>query len=286
MESELFKELYRIVQSLGKSRRPPRCQYTCAEIVLVYFWAVVNDRCVDWACQRRNWPIHRRQLRLPDGSTMSRRLRQQEVITLINEVDQHIRNQRQPSFERWIDAKPLPIGGSSQDVDAGYGRASRSKAKGYKLYAIADKNQGIVASEIRPIQMNEAGVAPTLIDQIEGPGTLAGDNAYDSNKLYEQAGTKQIQLIAPHRKNIKGPGHIKHSVYRLKCQNMLPTEQGQRLLHERDSIERMFGQLTGMPSGLSPLPNFIRSLRRVTNWVKAKIILFNLWRQIRRRVLA
>ncbi len=286
MESELFKELYRIVQTLGKSRRPPRCQFTSAEIVLVYFWAVVNDRCVDWACQRRNWPIHRQRRRLPNGSTMSRRLRQADVIALISEVEVHIRRQHKPSFERWIDAKPLPIGGSSQDVDAGYGRAAASMAKGYKLYAIADKHQGIVASAICPIQANEAGVAPTLIDQIEGPGTLAGDNAYDSNKLYDQAGRKQIQLIAPHRKNIQGLGHIKHSPFRIACQKLLRSRKGKRLLHERDGIERMFGQLTGMPSGLSPLPNFIRGLRRVTNWVKAKIILFNLWRHLRRKAKA
>lgn len=286
MESELFKELYRIVRSLGKSQRPPKCQFTSAEIALVYFWAVANDRCVDWACQRRNWPIHRQRRRFPNGSTMSRRLRQDDVILLIAKIREHVGTLYEPSFERWIDAKPLPIGGSSQDVDAGYGRAAASMAKGYKLYAIADKNQGIVAAEVRPIQANEAGVAPVLIDQIEGPGTLAGDNAYDSNKLYDQAGAKQIQLIAPHRKNIQGLGHIKHSPFRIACQKLLRTKKGKRLLHQRDGIERMFGQLTGMPSGLSPLPNFIRGLRRVTNWVNAKIILFNLWRHLRRKATA
>lgn len=213
---------------------------------------------------------------------MSRRLRQHDVITLITEIEVLVREWQKPSSERWIDGKPLSIGGSSQDVDAGYGRASRSMAKGYKLYAIADKNQGIVAFTVRPIQANEAGVAPTLIDQIEGPGTLVGDNAYDSNKLYEQAGSKRIQLIAPHRKNTKALGHIKHSRHRIRCRKLLQTKKGKRLLHERGGIERMFGQLTGMPSGLSPLPNFVRSLRRVTNWVRAKIILFNLWRHLRR----
>jgi hypothetical protein len=277
MDAELWKQLYRMVMEITNNQRPPKATYSDAEIVLTFFWAVLHDRPVYWACQKRNWPIWHRRRSLPNNSTMSRRLRTSSVKELLEWVEQELIALRPAMPYRWIDGKPLPIGGNSQDRDAGFGRAAGGNAKGYKLHAVADSSQGIVAWTIRPMNENEKKPAKELIPQLSPGGYLVGDNAYDSNRLYDLAGERSIQLLSPRRRNTQ-LGHKRHSVYRLRAANLLQTSFGERLLHQRADIERMFGQLTNIGFGLKPLPNWVRGLHRVTQWVQAKMILYHFWR--------
>jgi hypothetical protein len=282
MEDELWRELYRIVKRLAKGRRR-RCTYSAADVLLVYLFGVLRDRSTNWACQRRHWPIWlRRRRNIPSPSTMSRRLNESDVQELFIAVEQHIRSQGTPSLCRWIDGKPLPIGASSQDREAGYGRAAGGMAKGYKVHVIADDSQGFIAWIVRPMNVNESKVAEELIPQLPEGGYLVGDNAFDNNKLYDAAAERSVQLVAPRRRGVSGLAHIRHSPYRLKSIELLQQPLGRQLLHSRRGIERLFGQLTTMPCGLSPLPSWVRGLKRVTNWVRGKIIYFMLWRNLRR----
>jgi hypothetical protein len=282
MEDELWRELYGLVKRVGKGKRPG-CVYSAADVLLVYLFGVLRDRSIPGACQRRHWPIWwRRGRKFPSPSTMSRRLYEADVQELFIELEQAIRSRGTPSLCRWIDGKPLPIGGASQDRDAGYGRAAGSMAKGYKIHVIADDSQGIIAWIVLPMNVNESQAAEALIALLESGGYLVGDNAFDNNKLYDAAAKRGVQLVAPRRRGVKGVGHIQHSPHRLRSIELLQQPLGQELLHSRRSIERLFGQLTTMPCGLSPLPNWVRGLKRVTNWVRGKIIYFMLWRNLRR----
>jgi len=47
---------------------------------------------------------------------------------------------------------------------------------------------------------------------------------------------------------------------------------GRGLLWQRKAVERFFGQLTSFGGGLSPLPAWVRTHRRVRRWVQAKLI--------------
>jgi hypothetical protein len=250
-------------------------------VLLVYLFGVLRDRSTHWACQRRHWPIWLRRRKLPSPSTMSRRLDQPDVQSLFVELEQALRGQGTPSLCRWIDGKPLPIGGSSQDRDAGYGRAAGGMAKGYKMHAIVDDSQRFVALTVRPMNVNESKAAEELIPQLEGGGYLVGDNAFDNNKLYEAAAARGVQLVAPQRRGVS-LGHMRHSPHRLKSLELLKEPLGRQLLHSRRGVERVFGQLTTMPCGLSPLPNWVRGLKRVAQWVRGKTIYFMLWRNLRR----
>lgn len=283
MEDELWRELYGIVKQLAKGKRR-RCTYSAADVLLVYLYGVLRDRSTNWACQRRHWPIWhpRRRRKIPTPSTMSRRLNEADVQELFMDLEQSVRSQGSPSLRRWIDGKPLPIGASSQDRDAGYGRAAGAMAKGYKLHAIADDSQGFIAWTVRPMNVNESKVAEELIPQLTDGEYLVGDNAFDNNKLYEAAAACSVQLVAPRRRGVSGVGHIRHSPHRLKSIELLDQPLGRELLHSRRGIERLFGQLTTLPCGLSPLPSWVRGLKRVTNWVRGKIIYFMLWRNLRR----
>ncbi len=282
MEDELWRQLYPMILREGKYR-PYKAQFTDGQIVATFLWAVLHDRPVSWACQRRSWPIHLRGRRLPVGSTISRRLRTVTVIRLLRQLEHQLTERDCPSLCRWIDAKPMPIGGNSQDIQAGYGHAAGCKARGYKLYAVADRRQGFVAWRIGPMNASESTMADELIGRLNSEGYLVGDGAYDCNRLYDVAGSRGIQLLAPRRyPKSRGLGHHRHSLHRLRALSMLKTPMGQELLKARAGIERMFGQLTNFACGLKPLPNWVRTRRRVELWVRGKMILYNLWRQLRK----
>lgn len=49
----------------------------------------------------------------------------------------------------------------------------------------------------------------------------------------------------------------------------------QRLLHERDRIERAFATLGNTGEGLKVLPPWVRGLEKVRRWVTVKIIFYH-----------
>lgn len=278
MEDELYKEVYRILKQTGNNKVPQRGTYTDEDILLTYLWAVLHDRPVYWACKKKNWPIWYRRRPLPTASTMSRRLRTDLVQGLMRQLEQQLQRKFPVSLCRWIDAKPLPIGGNSKDEQSAFGRGAGCIARGYKIYAVADANQGFVCWTIRPMNQNEAKVAPYIIKRVETEGYLIGDNAYDKNNLYQVAAQSSIQLVAA-QKNSRGIGHRRHSPHRLRARELLNHLFGQGLLVNRLGIERMFGNLTTFAGcGLGPLPHWVRTIFRVRLWVWAKMILFYIWR--------
>ena len=279
MENELWKKVYQLVTKIASGKTLKRATYSHADIVLTYLWAVLHDRPIYWSCKKCNWPIYYRRRSLPNPSTMTRRLRTQQIQTLLKNIEQHLVNLLPESICRWIDAKPLTISRFSKDKQAGFGYAEKGMANGYKLHAVADKS-GFVAWTIKPMNYHEITAADELINGLNWEGYLIGDGAYDKNKLYDLAGRKSIQLIAPQRiKKAKGLGHRRHSPYRLRSLSLQKHSLGQALLQSRNIIETMFGQLTNLGCGLSPLPNWVRTQFRVEMWVRAKIIIHHIWRQ-------
>lgn len=278
MEHKLYKQIYQLIEQIVKNKTIKRAKFNHAQILTTYFWAVINDRPVYWACKKRNWPIYYRRRPLPTASTMSRRLRTKQTRQLLTELEKVLINKFPRSVCRFIDAKPLPIGGCSKDKQSRFGRGAACIARGYKLYAVGDLQQGFVQWTIRPMNQNEAKVATDLISNLDSGGYLVGDSAYDSNRLYDIASTRSIQLVACHRKKGKALGHHRHSSYRLRSIELLEQPFGQSLIKNRTSIERMFGNLVSFAGGLKPLPHWVRTLPRVYLWVQAKMILFHLWR--------
>jgi len=279
MEDELYKEVYQILRQTGNNKVPQRGTYTDEDVVLTYLWAVLHDRPTYWACKKSNWPIWYRRRPMPTASTMSRRLRTESVQRLMLQLEQQLQNRFSANLCRWIDAKPLPISPCSKDKQSGFGPAAGGMAKGYKLYTIADPMQGFVVWTIRPMNHPEWVVAHDLINKLNSEGYLVGDRAYDTNRLYDFASTKSVQLITPRRsKTAIGFGHKHHSSHRLRAMSFKDSPMGQALLASRNNIDRMYGQLTNLGFGLSPLPNWVRTQFRVEMWVRGKLIFYHLWR--------
>lgn len=274
MECELWPQLYALVREVAKAHRCRRVRFSDMLIILVLLWAAIHDRPICWACQAKHWKTTRlRPVNLPSDSTMSRRLESPAVKDFMQAVEQRLRESEEIPFLKFLDGKPLPVGGCTKDPDAKPGRAARGMGRGYKLHAIWSNRPFPEAYEIRPLNENESRVAHQLVPRLAGTGYLLADNQYDSNPLHDLVALHRHQLVAPPRKKRKGLGHHKHSPHRLHALEMLQRPFGRALLGQRTEIERLFGNATSFGGGLSPLPAWVRRTHRVKRWTWAKLVI-------------
>ena len=274
MERELWPRLYHLVMEVGQTLRLIDVTYQPHIIVLVWLWAALHDRPVSWACDEKNWTTTTlRPATLPDPSTLSRRLRRVDTAMLMRALVQRVRQEGDPLLLAVIDAKPLPVGGASQDPEARCGRGAGMWAKGYKFYAIWGGRPVPETYRIYSMNINEDIVGEEMIPDLDGGGYLLGDGEYDANAVFDAAGAAGYQLLAPREQPEAGLGHRYQSPYRLRCIELMKTSFGRGLYALRRGIERAFGNLTSFGGGLSPLPAWVRHLERVWQWVTAKLLI-------------
>lgn len=284
MERQLWKAIVVVLGEIDKGRLSNRFDFSDDRVVEVFFWAVIHDRPISWACRREHWPIDCRRRSLPSSTTMSRRLRSPRVVALLDAVERRVLAPKEGEMYWMIDGKPLPIGGASKDRQAGYGRAARGKAKGYKLHAIVGSQGSIATWRVAPMNKDERTMARRMLREAPVQGYLMADANYDSNPLHNVCVAKgELQMVAPRRSGKgRGLGHHRHSRGRLRSIAILenPKPQfGVQLLKGRNEIERRFGGLTNWGGSLTCLPPWVRTHRRVRRWVLAKLVLTALKRQ-------
>ncbi len=280
MEGELFRALYVIVLQEAKLRSRPKCVcFSDAVIVLVFFWAVLHDRPIRWACQRINWTKEWAWLCLPSAATMSRRLKTFSCWMLIAALYYRLQAREQLfCCCRRIDSKPLVVGGFSKDRDARRGYATGGLARGYKLDAAWGRALVPDALMLAPLNVSDQRCAIKLIDDLaeqNAAGYLLADSPHDTNPTHQHAADNGFQLLAPRKLPGSGLGHCQHSPARLRSIEMLegPGRFGRELYALREEIERRFGRLCSFGGGLQPLPSWVRRPLRVTRWVIAKLII-------------
>ena len=286
MERELWQALYLLSRGLDKHWGD--WKYSTAEIVAVYFWAVVHDRPTSWAARPEEWPADLRPEPLPPQSTLSRRLKHADAVELLTAVEQQLLLLIGLG-QRWIhiiDGKPLAVSPISQDPDAAWGRGAQGMQKGYKLHAVWNGGPLFTTWALAPMNVSEKTVARQLLPSAPGGGYLLGDAQYDVNALYDAATQAGFQLVAKKTpgRGRNGLGHRRHSPSRLRSIELLATSFGASLYRERNAIERQFGALASTAGVLGPLPAWVRRFHRVRNWVQAKFIL-NALRWIKTRHL-
>ena len=97
MERELWKLIIAAMKRLPRTRSR-NAVYSDSEVLAVLLWAVLHDRPISWACVRRHWPPQAWRRRLPDQSTMSRRLRTDATRDQLAVVLTHV----QASLPPWV----------------------------------------------------------------------------------------------------------------------------------------------------------------------------------------
>jgi hypothetical protein len=276
MEGYLWKMIVEEVAKI-KAAFGGRWTFSVEDIVLTYFWAVLHDRPVSWACSPSSWPPWAWRRARPSPSTMSRRLRTSAVCEAIAAIERAVLPHPGPTILHALDGKALPVSRHSQDRDARFGRGAGGTDKGYKLHVIYGKNGSIPAWEVEPLNVDERVVARRLVTQAEVAGYVVGDAFYDDNLLYDAADAHGAQLVTPRRCGTgRGLGHYRHSPARRRAIELVersPHGFGAALLQQREVIERFFGTLTTAHYGLDRLPPWIRGLPRVRRWVQAKLII-------------
>jgi len=274
MERELWRILYRATQELDSPWGEWR--YCTADVLAVYFWAMVHDRPTSWAAQPEQWPDDLRPAVLPSQSTLSRRLRRPKTVELMTAVEEHLLALIVVGscLVQIIDGKALAVSGVSKDPDTGYGRGAGGNQKGYKLHAVWGSGPMPIAWALAPMNVSEKTMAGCLIPTLPGGGYLLADSQYDANYLYDLATDAGFQLVAEKTQDRGrgGLGHRRQSAGRLRSIHLLTTEFGRTLYAQRNAIERRFGAWTSYGGGLGPLPAWVRRIGRVRHWVQAKIL--------------
>lgn len=274
MERELWPRLYHLVREVGKTLRLTDVTFQPHAIVLVFLWAALHDRPVCWACKERNWATTTlRPFTLPSPSTVSRRLRRVDTAMLMRALVLRVRDLGDERLVAVIDAKPLPVGGASQDPEARCGRGAGMWARGYKLYAVWSDRPMPETYRVYPMNTSENKVSEEMIPQLTGGGYLLGDGEYDANPAFDAAGAAGYQLLAPREDPGAGLGHCYQSPYRLRCIELMRSTFGRDIYRLRKAIERAYGNLTSFGGGLSPLPAWVRHQDRVWLWVTAKLLI-------------
>jgi hypothetical protein len=286
VEHQLWTAILPHLIRLDQTPRPTRHTYSDSDILAVYLWAVLHDRTQAWACDARNWPIHRRRRPLPSESTLSKRLRTPSVLALFAALFATLTTPSGSGVFWMMDGKPLPVSGVSGDTSATWGRGAGGLACGYKLHAILNIRGEVAACEVAPMNVDERVVAQRLLGAADLWGYVVADANYDSNRLHDCCDALgNRQLITPRRyaRTAKSTGHRPQSAGRLRCL-ALWAQPAPRwidgLLHARGEIERRFGTLVCTAGGLGPLPAWVRTLPRVDRWVRAKLLIHTLRRRL------
>lgn len=283
MERELWRWIVWALKRLPRRRRRGEV-YDNRAILAVLLWAALHDRAILWACQRGHWPVQAWRRRLPDQSTMSRRLTDPGLLEDLQCLIDIMQRERPGAATMlMVDGKPLAVSEFTRDPEAVTGWGAGRHAKGYKLHALIDQAWRILAWEVRPMKDSEQAVACGLVAKAAARGVLPrggellGDANYDSRHLYAAASDAGLRLIAARR--LPGTGIVKgHPVHpdRLAAIKLLE-QQGeavyQRFRQQRAVIERFFGAMASVGGGLHALPCWARRIHRVGPWVGAKLVL-------------
>ena len=279
MELELWTELSQAICDVQwKLAFNPRHIHPTALIVRVHLWATLHDRPTVWGCNRKNWTAKTCPRKLPDQSTMSRRMRRDDFQRFLQALQTRLNGKASSHLLKIIDGKPLELPNHTGDPDARWGRGVSRSSIGYKLHAICSGNPMPDAFVVTPLNGCEKQMAHRMIQRVGGCGYLLGDAHYDASWLYDVCNYHHHLLVAPRAKAGTGIGHHYQSAHRLRSIQLLETSAdvnrfGPSLYQNRTRIERDFSQLVCFGGGLASLPPWVRRIWRVRNWVWAKLLI-------------
>ena len=259
-----------------------RARYSDFLIACLYFWAVLHDRPMTWAIDRRHYNrTFRPRKVLPSISQLNRRIAAERFQLILQRV--HERLAGDSRFKGLVlDGQALCVSPVSQDRDARIGHIPGGMGKGYKLHAAVASDGAIPVFSVMPLNTHEMHVAGQMLTtglrhDLNGVLVMADGN-YDAHVFHKLVARRGGFLITRPR------GRAKHPVTR---RQMGPSRRllidlwdrhprlMARVYQHRKHVERRFGNLASIPGLLGALPKFVRGLPRVRRHVGAKICLYH-----------
>ena len=289
MERDLWKSIIAAIKALPP-RSPRNSIYTNKQILAPIFWAALHDRPISWACKRSNWPIQACRRKLPDQSTMSRRMRDPNLVEDISWIIERVQRALPEHRLLLTDGKAYPVTDRTSDPEAITGWASGRYAKGYKLHVIIDEGHRLLGWRIEPMNRGETTICSELVGCIPAQRRkriMVGDAGYSSNQLHAMSASRNVRLIAPRAKPGTGFGWRKHHRDRLSSASLTEDRGGwmwPMLRARRVGVERYFSGLVTSCVGADHLPSWVRGLRRTRLWIGAKLAI-NAARIVRNKTL-
>jgi hypothetical protein len=281
MEQSQWTVIRQSIRQVTRSfPRLQRARYGDFLIACLYFWAVLHDRPMTWAVQRRHYNRTFRPRKIPSLSQLNRRIASERFQQILQRV--HERLAGDSRYKGLIfDGQALTVSPVSQDRDARSGHIPGGMGKGYKLHAVVASDGNIPVFSVLPLNMHEMPVARQMLAAL--PHDLAGtlvmaDGNYDAHVLHKQVARRGGFLITHPRGRARHPvtrrqmGHSRRLLIDLwdRCPQLM-----QRVYQHRKHIERRLGNLACTPGLLTSLPKFVRGLPRVRRFVGAKICLYH-----------
>lgn len=285
MKRELWAELSAAISGLqarpGRQAQPAYFTHHIGLIARVYLWAVLHQESVSWACRPDAWDHHTRPPRLPSQPTMSRRMQRKAFGQFMHKLGQRLGTMVTGlELVKRLDAKPMYVPRHTRDRDATWGRGAGQMMKGYKFHAIWGRGAMPLAMAVTGLGTDEKHVArDLLLPRLTGGGYVLSDSFNDSNPLHRVAAAKGHQLVAPRKRTHRGRGlgQRRHAPGRLRSIQLteppIASPFAQELCQMRRGIETRFAHATYFASGLQQLPTFVRGLRRVSQWIYAKLLI-------------
>jgi hypothetical protein len=191
---------------------------------------------------------------------------------------------------RYLDGMAMPVREHSTDAQATAGPAGSKIRRGYKLHACGTHRGFLPEYRVRPMNQAEPSTARALL-RSTGPGMLVlADANYDSFRLYRAVDERGATLLTPLRGPLAWSEPLIKKITPARRRAVRAWKADPRgcekVLEQRDGIERIFAHLTTPGSGMHGLPPWARGLRRVRLWVDGKIAIYHARLLIRRRLVA
>lgn len=280
MIHETFRRVKHLINRLGFYRKS-RCQtHSDGAVLAAFFWSVLHNKPVSWACDPAHWDKGLWRGPRPSQSCMSRRLASGTLSDAIERIARATLVVDDRSMVALMDGKPVEVALHSEDADSGVGRGVGHVARGYKLHALISAAGSLLSWRICPLNIDERTVARELIAELGELGDacyLVADTLYHAEHLFVACQERGVQLVAPRRRSQQGGG-TRNDIHPARARGIALLEEGdtrfgEALLNARPAIERFFAQLSNAFGTLAHLPIWVRSLRRVRQWLNARIAL-------------
>ncbi len=289
MDREIWTTLRMSVKQVCKTVKAKRrkLQFSYAEILLMYFWCVWQNHCLNWGCDKSHYGDLFRPRKLPSVSQFRRRVSEDIFQSLLQKIHLDMARAGVSSPVKYLDGKPLLVSPVSKDPDASNGHITGGYGKGYKLHAMISENRRIVIWSVMPLNVAEQSIALELaacLKPAAAPGLLLADSNYDSAPLHKSLLASDHRLFTP----LKGQQRVIDGVHHpVTLRQMGPQRRqavqvwkehadlAEYVLKERNNAEGVFSVMSMALNAGSP-PPWIRRLSRVKRWAGAMIILYNI----------